>query len=29
MTTSTAPATLTGTYRIDPAHSRTGFLATR
>ena len=26
MTTSTAPATLTGTYRIDPAHGRTGFL---
>ena len=27
MTTSTAPATLTGTYRVDPAHSRIGFLA--
>lgn len=27
MTTSTAPATLTGTYRLDPAHSRVGFVA--
>ena len=27
MTTSTAPATLTGTYRIDPTHSRIGFVA--
>ena len=27
MTTSTAPATLTGTYRLDPAHSRIGFVA--
>ncbi len=27
MTTSTLPATLTGTYTIDPAHSRIGFVA--
>ncbi|HET9079619.1 MAG TPA: YceI family protein [Trebonia sp.] len=27
MTTNTTPATLTGTYRIDPAHSRIGFVA--
>ena len=27
MTTSTAPPTLTGTYRIDPGHSRIGFVA--
>jgi len=27
MTTTAAPATLTGTYRIDPAHSRIGFVA--
>ena len=27
MTTSTAPATSTGTYRLDPAHSRIGFVA--
>ena len=27
MTTSTAPATLTGTYRLDPTHSRIGFVA--
>jgi polyisoprenoid-binding protein YceI len=27
MTTTTAPATLTGTYRLDPAHSRIGFVA--
>jgi polyisoprenoid-binding protein YceI len=27
MTTFTAPATLTGTYAIDPSHSRIGFVA--
>ena len=27
MTTVTAPATLTGTYAIDPTHSRIGFVA--
>ena len=27
MTTTTAPATLTGTYAIDPSHSRIGFVA--
>jgi polyisoprenoid-binding protein YceI len=27
MTTTASPATLTGTYRIDPAHSRVGFVA--
>jgi polyisoprenoid-binding protein YceI len=27
MTTSTVPATLTGTYTIDPTHSRVGFVA--
>src|SRR5829696_4934213 len=26
-TTSTVPATVTGTYTIDPAHSRIGFVA--
>lgn len=27
MTTSTIPSELTGTYRLDPAHSRVGFVA--
>ena len=27
MTTATLPATLTGTYRIDPSHTRIGFVA--
>ena len=27
MTTSTVPATLTGTYTVDPTHSRIGFVA--
>lgn len=27
MSTTTAPATLTGTYAIDPSHSRVGFVA--
>ena len=27
MTTTTAPATLTGTYTLDPTHSRVGFVA--
>jgi polyisoprenoid-binding protein YceI len=27
MTTFTAPATLTGTYAVDPTHSRIGFVA--
>jgi len=27
MTTTASPATLTGTYQIDPAHSRIGFVA--
>src|SRR5579863_2837986 len=27
MTTATIPANLTGTYKIDPAHSRIGFVA--
>src|SRR5437667_6632424 len=27
MSTSTAPATLTGTYTLDPAHTRIGFVA--
>ena len=27
MSTTTAPATLTGTYTLDPAHSRVGFVA--
>ena len=27
MTTTESPATLTGTYRIDPSHSRIGFVA--
>ena len=27
MSTPTVPATLTGTYTIDPAHSRVGFVA--